>query len=161
VYTRNAHARHIQPVVPKPKPDAEDVAPPAAPPKEPPPLPNMEGFAASPLGLLRLLPPNADAPGVAPPPPKRPPPGLLAGVFEAAPPKGFDAPAVAPPPNNEEPLPGVLVLAVPNMDGVDPPDVLLAAPNNGLLGVLLLPCCPKLKPDMLCSCGGLMRVVWW
>jgi hypothetical protein len=85
---------------------------------------------------------------------------LLAGVFEAPPPKGFDAPAVAPPPNNVEPLLGVLVLAVPNMDGVDPPDVLLTAPNNGLLGVLPLPCCPKLKPDMLCGCGGLMRAVW-
>jgi hypothetical protein len=109
----------------------------------------MDGFA-SPLGLLRALPPNADgvdAPGVAPPPPKRPLPGLLAGVFEAP-----------PLPNNVEPLLGV---AVPKRDGVDPPDVLLVAPNNGLLGVLPLFCCPKLKPDMLRGGVGLMRAVWW
>jgi hypothetical protein len=108
--------------------------------------------------LLRLLPPkrppDEGALDVAAPPPNMPP-GLLAGVFDAPPPKMFDAPVVAPPPNRPEPPAGVLapelaVLVVPKSEGVDPPDVLpAAAPNKGLLGVLPLFCCPKLKPDML------------
>jgi hypothetical protein len=155
LYARNAHQRHLHAVVPNPNEGAEDVAAPAPLPKVPPP--NMEGFAASALGLLRPLPPKADSvdpPDVAPPPPNRPP-GLLAGVLEAPPPKRFEVPVFAPPPNKVEPpdeaAPGVAALAVPNREGVEPPDVLLAAPNNGLFGVLPLFCCPKLKPDMLCD----------
>lgn len=141
-------------MVPNPNEGDEAVAPPAAAPN---PLPNS-GFGASSAGLLRLLPPNRPDDGaldVAPPPPNMPP-GLLAGVFDAPPPKRFDAPVGAPPPNRPEPPPGVLapelpVLAVPKSEGVDPPDVLLAtAPNKGLFGMLPLFCCPKLKPDMSC-----------
>lgn len=157
-YARNACSRHIQ-VVPKPEPKvgAEGVVPPEATPK---PLPKTGGFAAaSPLGLLTLLPPNsagAAAPDVAPPPPNSPP-GLLAGVLEAPPPKMLDVPEVAPPPNRPEPpdelAPVFAELAVPKSEGVDPPEVLLAAPKRGLFGVLPLPCCPKLKPDMSCGRG--------
>lgn len=107
--------------------------------------------------MLSVLPPNidgVDAPDVAPPPPKSPA-GLLAGVLDAPPPKRPGAPLVAPPPKSDEPpdepAPEVAEFAVPKSDGVEPPDVLLAAPNNGLLGVLPLFCCPKLKPDMLCG----------
>jgi hypothetical protein len=148
VYARNAHAKHIQIAVPKPKEGAgdEDVAPLAGAPN---PLPKTDaGFAASPAGLLRLLPNrlDVDALDVAPPPPNSPP-GLLAGVFEAPPPKMLDVPVVAPPPNRPEPagvlVPVLPVLAVPKREGAVPADVLLAAPNNGLFGVLLLLCCPN------------------
>jgi hypothetical protein len=112
-----------------------------------PPLPNGEDDAASALGLLRLLPPKAF------PPPKIPP-GLPAA---APPPKTFDEPVLAPAPNMLEPPAGVLApeLAVPKRPGADPPDVLLTAPNSGLLALPLF-CCPKLpKPDMVCGvCRG-------
>lgn len=120
--------------------------------------------------MLRLLPPKApdvvDAPEVAPPPPKSPAPGLLAGVLDAPPPKRLELLVFAPPPNSDEPpdepAPDVAVFAVPKSDGAEPPDVLLAAPNNGLLDVLPLFCCPKLKPDILCGCvGGGVEVMLW
>jgi len=157
--------------VPNPKDGAgdEDVAPLAGAPNPPPKI--AAGFAASPAGLLRLLPNrlDVDAPDVAPPPPNSPP-GVLPGVFEAPPPKTLDVPAVAPPPNRPEPA-GVLVpvlpaLAAPKRDGAVPPDVLLAAPNNGLFGVLLLLCCPNLNDMLGCRvkvdgagqcCGGWSR----
>lgn len=110
----------------------------------PAPPPNMDGFCASPLGLLKLLPkpPNCegDAPAVALLPPKRPPGLLAAGVLDAAPPK--------------RPLPPVLALlpAVPNRDGAAPPEVLLVAPNSGLLAGVPPVFCPKVPPDMLCGC---------
>jgi hypothetical protein len=150
-------------VVLKPKGEgADDVFALAAPPEPAPP--NIEGLGASPLGLLRPLPPNneGDAPAVAAPPPKRPPGLLAAGVLDAPlppPPKRLDVPVLDPPP--KRPLPPVLapefalLLAVPNMDGVDPPEVLLVAPKRGLFaGVLLLLCWPKVKPDMLGGCWG-------
>lgn len=133
--------------MPKPKEGAgdEDVAPPAGAPNPPK---TDAGFAASPAGLLRLLPNrlDVDAPVVAPPPPNSPP-GLLAGVLEAPPPKMLDVLVVAPPPNRPGPagvfVPVLPALAASKRDGAVPPEVLLAAPNNGLFGVLLLLCCPN------------------
>jgi hypothetical protein len=158
IQARNAHAGHVQAVVPKPKEGVGTAPVPAAEAAPNPPPNTDDGFAVSPAGLLRPLPPNSpgvDAPDVAPPPPPKRPPGLLAGVLDAPPPKRFDEPAGAPPPNRPEP-PGVLapvfpVLEVPNIDGAVPPDVLLAAPNNGLFGVLPPLCCPKVK-DMMRDC---------
>lgn len=85
-------------------------------------------------------------------PPKRLP-GLLAGVPEAPPPKTLeDAVAVLAVPKRL--VPGALedvLLAVPKRLGVAPPDELGAAPNSGLLGVLLLLLFwPKLK-DMMAA----------
>lgn len=85
------------------------------------------------------------------PPPKRPAPGLFAaGVLDAPPPNRLDVPVVDAPPNRLEPPLGVVVLGVvaldvPNIDGVDPPELLLTAPNNGLFAAPPLFCCPKLK----------------
>lgn len=146
-------------VLPKPKVGTDDVLPLCALlPK--PPLNRLLG--ASPAGLLMLLPPNRlvdGAPDVAPPPPNMAP-GLLAGVFDAPPPKGFDAPVFDPPPKMLLPpvLAGVLV-APPKRDGVAPPDVLFAPPNRGLFGVLpLLLGCPNPKLAMLRGFTVLMGV---
>jgi hypothetical protein len=64
----------------------------------------------------------------------------------------------------DEAAPGVAVLAVPKREGVEPPDVLLAAPNSGLFGVLPLFCCAKLKLDMLRGWVGVDTscvMLWW
>jgi hypothetical protein len=153
----------VQAVVLKPKAGAA-LFPPGALPKPPP---NMDDLGASPLGLLMPLPPKRPDPGAAPavaPPPPKIPPGLLAvGVLDAPPPKGFDAPVFRPPPKRPPPpvLAGVPVLLVapPNRDGVDPPDVLLGAPKIDGFGVPPLFGCPKAKPDMLRGCAGLVGVV--
>ena len=112
----------------------------------------MDGFEA--------LVPNGELEGAAPPPPKSPP-GLLA---PAAPPNGFAEPVLValPPPKRPAPdvlAPVLLPPAVPKMEGLLDADELLTAPKSGLLGVSLLPCCPKLN-DMMrsrCGCRGLVR----
>src|SRR5947209_319722 len=138
-----ARIRNTPAVVPKPNEGAEDVAvPPVVPPIPAPP--NGLGFGPSPLVLPE--PPNVvkvdvdDAPEVAGPPLNRPP-GLLAGVFETPPPKTLDElVAVVPLPNSPPLGAPEVVVAVPKREGVALVDA-GAAPNKGLLGVLLLVFC--------------------
>lgn len=143
--------------LPKPKEGEGAAAPPAALAVPEPTVPNKDGLAALLLVWLKLL-PKGDAVelGVAAPPPPKRPPGLLApAAFD---PKRLEVPAVDAPPKSDGPLLGVLdvlfvAFAVPNSEGVEPVEALLAAPNKGLFGVLLLLCCPKLKA-MLCDVGS-------
>jgi hypothetical protein len=95
-----------------------------------------------------------DAPGVAAALPNRPPLGLLAGVLDAPPPKRLDPPVLLPAPPNRPLLLGALdVLPVaPKSEGVLEP-VEAGAPKRFGFGVLLLllllPCWPNEKPDIL------------
>lgn len=144
------------------KDGADDVAAPlVAPPPNRPPL----GFAASPPEVapappkrlpagFAAAPPNppkagvVEAPDVAPPP--KSPPGLLAGVLEAPPPNTLvELVAVFPLPNRVLPDDAPDVFAVPNSDGVAPPDEPAAAPNSGLAGVLLSGFWPPNVNDMM------------
>lgn len=136
----DATIRDSPPAVPNPpNGDADDAG---APPVEAPPNRLPAGFGASPSFFWKPKPlPKAGvvAPVVAGPPPNKPP-GLEAGVLDAPPKRPPDPPVLPPAPPKRPPLAGVLevLLVVENRDGVALP-VEGAAPNSGLLGVLLPP----------------------